>query len=150
MNRFLPVIMALCFVTACAQSVTAQQTPINTNCNDESTLVWNKNSESDMASYRLYSKTTAGVTNQDAVLVVIDHRTKTVVWSDEGVAQFHELFKRGWLEGAIWFAISAVDNKGNESPVGNEIGCQLDIAPIAPEGITIVESIEQFILNLIG
>ena len=151
MNQFLSIIMALCFLSACTSTAAAKQTPVNTNCNGSSVIVWDKNAESDMKSYRLYSKTTAGITPSDTVLLTVNHQTAVVVWTNEGKATFRETFKNAWEEGTIWFALSAIDTKGNESILSAEVGCDLDIAPDMPLGITIVyrKILEQYALYFI-
>lgn len=146
MNQFLPSILAVCLIASSIGTLAfAQQTPINTNCSDSSVIVWNKNPERDMQSYRLYSKSTAGITKTDVVLVTVDHKTGTVIWNNQGIAQFHEKFNSGWTEGNIWFAVSAVDVTGNESGMSSEIGCRLDITPGIPTGMTIASQIKQWI-----
>lgn len=70
------------------------------------TLAWDANSESDLASYRIYRSTTPGVYGAPVATVLA------------GIVSYQ---MGGLQAGTYYFTVTAVDSAGNESPRSNEI-----------------------------
>lgn len=125
-------------MASCAVSdAGAQQTPADTTCNQKSKLQFDMNSETDMASYNVYYKPAAGVTNADPVLANIVHDTTTVTTDTSGQQVITSNVFAPLVEGDVYFAVSALDKTGNESILSTEIGCKYDTIPGQPTGIII-------------
>ncbi len=88
------------------------------------TLEWNPNTESDLASYKIYQSNTSGVYNTGTN--VGDVTTYTLTLPD----------------GNWYFALTALDTNGNESGYSNEVTTVLDsTAPANPAGLNITITI---------
>ena len=91
------------------------------------TLIWDANSETDLAGYRLYQSQIPGVYtfgdgNQVATILA---GTETVQIAD-------------MADGTYFWVLTAYDNDGNESGASNEVTANLDtLAPGAPATVTI-------------
>jgi hypothetical protein len=112
----------------------AQQTPINTNCNDESKLSWQMNVETDMDHYNVYSSNfplDPTIDNSSLILVQVPHPAP-------GVTEVLHPLKSTLSDGDKYFRISAIDKAGNESPLSKEVGCKYDKIPATPVNIQII------------
>lgn len=88
------------------------------------TFVWNANSETDLAGYRLYQSQKAG-TYGDAFVKEIVAGTETV--AIENLA-----------DGEYFWVVTAFDTHGNESGYSNEVSLEIDTTPPAcPGGVTV-------------
>jgi fibronectin type 3 domain-containing protein len=80
---------------------------LNVPATSSATLTWNANVESDLASYRIYRSTNQGV--YGAALATVPAGTTSYVATGLPVGQTY------------WFAVTAVDSTGNESPLSTEV-----------------------------
>jgi len=82
------------------------------------TIVWDANSESDLAGYKLYQGTATGV--YDSIVADIPVGTEIVTVSNIP-------------DGTYFWVLTAYDLEGNESGPSNEVSATLDsVAPGAP------------------
>jgi fibronectin type 3 domain-containing protein len=80
---------------------------LNAASTSSATLTWTANTETDMASYRIYQTTTQGVYGAPIATVPAGTATYTVTGLPLGSTYF--------------FRITAVDSSGNESLPSNEV-----------------------------
>lgn len=120
--------LAVLFVST---PVFGQQVPSTTKCNDESALVWDMNSETDMDHYNVYSAN-APITSTDPTLILLQVLQPT---SPGDVT--HPLNSQ-LAEGPKYFRVTAVDTVGNESGLSNEAGCDYNLIPATPGSVTII------------
>jgi len=101
-------------------------------CNEKSGLAWKYNSEPDMEKYTLYYGPNGGIIKGGTGVGTIDipHDPSTAI--DNGDGTFTVVHKIALPEGDTFFAISASDKSGNESPLSNEVGCKIDGTPLTP------------------
>lgn len=133
-------IFLFCSLIFCVEAAFAQQTPLNTPCTDNSNLDWEMNQETDIDKYRIYSKNTAGIVKSDPVLFEVEHDSSNVIFDTNGIGHFEQVLNSTLSEGAKWFAATAVDDKGNESDLSNEVGCLLNISPVPPNNLLIAQN----------
>lgn len=87
---------------------------------DNITLVWNPNSETDLAGYRLYQSRASGTYDKSLVRADIQAGTEIIVLKIDG-------------EGSYFWVLTAYDTNNNESGFSNEVNINFDsIAPNAP------------------
>ena len=122
------LLFILCFV------LTFSVSTVFANPNANITFVWNANSETDLAGYRLYQSNVPGFYTFGEGNQIIDILTGT----ETVTIRVHD---------GIWYwVLTAYDNHGNESGPSNEVTAIIDtISPSAPGGlnITIIIKIEQ-------
>lgn len=89
-------------------------------------LVWDANSETDLAGYRVYSSTISG-------------GPYTMIQDVGNVIEL-TLNMNGVSEGIIYYVCTAYDQRGNESEYSNQAEYIVDhTAPAKPTGCTVVE-----------
>jgi hypothetical protein len=135
-NQFLSIIMALCLMASCVVTeATAQQTPLNTVCNEKSGLTWELNLELDMDFYSVYVANNPNIATANppvnALVTVIHDLTKAVIDANGNKVLQYDLDVT-MAEGDKYFAITASDKSGNMSGLSNEIGCEYNTTPGAP------------------
>lgn len=103
-------------------------------CGDASPIQWDMSQAADLAEYRVYTATTAGGIdpNGQAPTWVLPHDPNPptpglIVYTLNQVIP----------DGMTYFAVTAVDLSGNESALSNELGCNLQISPDAPQNLVI-------------
>lgn len=88
-------------------------------------LVWDANTEADLAGYKIYSSRTDG-------------GPYTVI-QDVGNVTEHELDMAGETDGVIFYVATAYDDRGNESEYSNQASYRVDhTAPQPPSGCRVV------------
>tara|TARA_Y100000590_G_scaffold271798_1_gene305105 strand:- start:491 stop:5827 length:5337 start_codon:yes stop_codon:yes gene_type:complete len=86
-------------------------------------FIWNKNSENDVASYKVYRSTTSGFSpSSNNLIASVISTYNPVSWSDNN------------LQGGTtyYYRISAVDQAGNESLMSDEVNATVMYANLAP------------------
>ena len=127
LTKFLTAILALCLMTLFVTEVSAQETLVNTICNEKSGLEWQMNTELDMKHYDVYVSNAPGIARADPpvfplIQVPHDPSKKVVTYSLDVTMS----------EGDKYFTVTASDMSGNMSTDSNEIGCEYNITPGAP------------------
>lgn len=88
-------------------------------------LVWDANTETDLAGYKMYWGDVSG-----------SYGTPV----DVGLVTEHPLDLSEWTDGVYYFAVTAYDNRGNESGYSNEVSYEVDhTAPTPPVGCRILK-----------
>ena len=88
-------------------------------------VAWDANSEADLAGYNLYYGS-ASRTYGPAI--------------DVGLVIEYSIDVSSWNDGVYYIAVTAYDNKGNESGYSNEVTYTIDhTAPANPTGCSVVE-----------
>lgn len=85
---------------------------------------WDKNTEADLAGYKLYHRIASELYTDSNALIIINDPNSNTCTLDDFVTNEN-----------IYFVITAFDIAGNESGYSNEV--MLDIAPNAPVGFKI-------------
>lgn len=133
MSKILSLLFAL---TLFATSAFAQQTPVNTSCNDKSGLSWTLNAESDMGHYNVYASNSPideTVDNTNLILLTIPHP------GNPSATEIRHELKSNLSDGPKYFRVTAVDTPAlNESPMSLEVGCLYDKIPNAPSNVQII------------
>ncbi len=127
MKHLLSLLCLLAVLGASVSGAQAQQTPVNTTCNEQSGLEWTMNSELDMKQYYIYVSNAPGIATADPAvfpLVQVPHD------SSQDVVSYHLDIMMS--EGAKYFTVIASDEAGNMSDHSNEIGCEYNTRPGAP------------------
>lgn len=136
MKLFLSLVLGL-FLTAPVYAF-AEQNPTNTVCNEDSGLAWDLGSETDLKSYKVYGSNAPIIeAKPESVLLEIDYDPTKVVTAEDGKKTVTESFGIVLSEGDKYFRLSAVDTVGNESDLSNMVGCNYNVKPSAPTGVTI-------------
>ena len=115
MKKLLLVLVAFFFMCSMAQAAS------------NVTFIWDANSETDLAGYRLYQSQAPGVyTFGDG------NQVATILAGVETVQI------TGVLDGTYFWVLTAYDNDGNESGASNEVTANLDtLAPGTPATVII-------------
>ena len=139
MKTIFSVVLALFFLAAAPAF--AQQTPLNTICNQASGLAWEMNTEADMDKYNVYvSNAPIDITvdNSKLILMSIPHNLSKAVINTDGTSTVTETLNGTLAEGDKYFRVSAVDKVGNESPLSLEVGCKYDLIPGTPTSVILI------------
>ena len=107
---------------------------VATDGDEEVTLDWNDNSESDIAGYNVYRSTTMGgsYSQINGSLVVTSAYTDSELYGG----------------GTYYYVVTAVDSGSNESDYSNEDSATAtDVAPAAPTGLVATKGVGQVSLN---
>jgi hypothetical protein len=132
MKTILSLILSAILLAATVPGIaSAQQTPSDTKCNDESALTWVMNTESDMDHYTVYSSNSP-ITVIDPTQILL-----TVPHPGTGTDVTHPL-NSTLSDGPKYFRVTASDAVGNESPLSNEAGCMYDKIPSEPGQVQIL------------
>ena len=134
-------VFALCVLAAAPAF--AQQTPLNTICNQATGLSWEMNTEADMNKYHVYvSNAPIDITvdNSNLIFMSIPHDLSKAVINTDGTSTVTETLHGTLAEGDKYFRVSAVDNVGNESPLSLEVGCKYDLIPGTPTSVILILS----------
>jgi len=87
-------------------------------------ISWTANTESDLASYRIYQTTTENVWGASLVTVNAPLVTYTIPTVTDG---------------SYWYALTALDTAGNESPKSTAVKIVINLtAPVAPTGLKLL------------
>ena len=135
MKHFLPVLASFLMYACVATPAFAQQTPINTVCNEKSGLSWEMNKELDVDHYTIYVANGPGIANANPPvlpLAEVPHDPATAVIQPDGSKEIGFTLAVTMSEGDKFFTVTASDKSGNTSPHSNEVGCQYNTTPSAP------------------
>lgn len=135
MRLFLTFAFAALLISTLPGPVSAQQTPANTVCNEQSGLSWDMNTEPNMDHYNVYVANQPGIETANPPvlpLVQVPHDPNNAVLDVDGNQVVEHFLNSLLSEGDKWFTVQAADNVGNLSGHSNEIGCAYDVSPDAP------------------
>jgi hypothetical protein len=130
-NKFLSVVMVLCFMTF-ATPVLAQQTPANTVCNEKSGLGWELGLELDIDHYNVYVANSPNIAIANPpvnILVTIPHDPANAMIDADGNKVVEYNLDVTMSEGDKYFVITVSDKSGNMSGYSNEAGCEYNTIP---------------------
>jgi hypothetical protein len=124
-------------MAACGISeIYAQQTPANTVCNEKSGLQWDLNLELDVDFYTVYVTNNPNIATANPPvngLITIPHDPASATIDSDGNKVVTHTMQVTMAEGDKYFAVSATDKSGNESLHSNEVGCEYNTTPGAPQ-----------------
>ena len=113
----------------------AQQTPADTVCNEKSGLSWEMNKELDIDHYTIYVANGPGIANANPPvlpLVEVVHDPAKAIIQPDGTKEISYTLVVTMSEGKKYFTVTASDKTGNTSPHSNEVGCEYNTRPSAP------------------
>jgi hypothetical protein len=123
-------------MAACGMSeVYAQQTPLNTVCNEKSGLQWDMNLELDVDFYTVHVANNPGIATANPPvpgLITVPHDPANAQIDNNGNKVVTHTMQVTMAEGDKYFAVSVTDKSGNQSVYSNEVGCEYNTTPGAP------------------
>jgi hypothetical protein len=124
-------------MAACGISeVYAQQTPLNTVCNEKSGLQWEMNSELDVDFYTVYVANNPNIAIANPPvngLITIPHDPANATIDTNGNKVLTHTMDVTMAEGDKYFVVTVTDFSGNMSGYSNEAGCDYNTTPGAPQ-----------------
>lgn len=133
--RVVTVMVLLGFVASLAL---AQTPPL---CGTGHPIQWDLNSEPDMKEYRLYaslSPSSIDPLTQSPAWTIVHDLSKAETLQD-GTKILKTTLSPAIPDGPTYFAVTAVDDSGNESGLSNELYCNLQVSPKTPTGLAVAE-----------
>jgi len=130
MKRMISLSVLMCFLCLFPMLANAQSGKV---CNEKGGLAWEMNTEADMDHYTVYHGTFANLQKGSVGVeaLTVPHDSSTAVDNGDGTKTV--TYKLPVLaEGQRYFRVSASDTSGNESPLSNEVDCEVNFSPATP------------------